>query len=472
MRVTVEGGEVRYTVEQLAQTLFGREEMDVVCRVQEEEASARVICTLIRGQERAQAEESAALPENRYDRNHALRLTAARALYRAAVQLLGAKPAWGMLSGVRPAKLVRARLEKGESEEEARRFLEETYFVSPEKAELCAAAGKVAFEAEKSLSLRDVLLYVHIPFCPSRCTYCSFVSMSAGDYERCGQSYLAALSRELDAFAALQAEKALHVRAVYIGGGTPAILDAGTLSELCTRLHGLAPDAEFTVEAGRPDAIDAEKLAALKAAGVGRVCVNPQTVHDRTLEAIGRKHTARDFFTAFSLARQAGFSQINVDLIAGLPGETPEDFAESIDAVRALEPENITVHTLAVKRSSFLNERSYRAQDPSALQAMLDGASGKLGAQGYAPYYVYRQKNMGGSFENVGFTLPGQACLYNICMMEEIGDVLAFGAGASTKLTRGKLIRRVNPKYPREYIEGIEAVLSDFEELGRYFDGQ
>lgn len=472
MRVTVEGGDVRYTVEQLAQTLFGTEDIEVVCRIKQTQTSASVLCTLTRGSQTAQAEESAALPENAYDRNHVLRLTAAKSLYRAAVQLLGAPPAWGMLSGVRPAKLVRARLEKGESGEDARRFLEETYFVSPEKAALCLEAGRIAFETERSLAPRDVLAYVHIPFCPSRCAYCSFVSMSAGDYARYGEGYLAALSRELDAFAALREEKDLRVRALYIGGGTPAILDARTLSALCSRLRALAPDAEFTVEAGRPDAITEEKLDAMRKAGVGRICVNPQTVHDRTLALIGRRHNAQDFFRAFDLARKAGFSAINVDLIAGLPDETPEDFAESLDAVRDLRPENITVHTLAVKRSSFLHEQAFRPADPAALQAMLDGASEKLGAQGYAPYYIYRQKNMGGSFENIGFSLPGKACFYNICMMEEIGDVLAFGAGASTKLTRGKLIRRVNPKYPREYIERIDSVLADFEMLGRYFDGQ
>lgn len=470
MEIRIEGGDVRYTVEQLAKTLLGNEDAEITCRMREGNARVFAHCTLSCFGKTAQADTWAGLGENEYENNHTRRLTAARALYRAYVRLTGEKPAWGMLSGVRPGKLVRARLEEGKTPRMAQRFLEKTYFVTPEKAALCTRAGKIAFEAEKSLLPRDILLYIHIPFCPSRCAYCSFVSLSAGDFARYGEDYLAALKREFDAFERLKIEKDLRVRAVYIGGGTPAILAPDSLSALCARVHALAPDAEFTVEAGRPDAITKEKLEALVRGGVSRVCVNPQTIHDETLARIGRKHTAQDFYRAYALAREAGFAQINVDLIAGLPGEDAAAFRESLDAVCALEPENITVHTLAVKRSSALNDSDFRALPARELQAMLDYAFLRLGGQDYAPYYLYRQKNMGGSFENAGFAKPGKACFYNICMMEEIGDVIALGAGASTKLTRGGILRRVNPKYPREYIAGIEGVLSDFEKIGRYFD--
>ena len=472
MNVRIEGGDVRYTVEQLAQTLFGSAQTDISVKTSASEKRVTAVCRISDGEKEASASAWSPRPETEYDYNHALRLTAAKALYKASLPILGTAPDWGMLSGVRPGKLIRARLEKGESLEKAEKWLEKTYFVTPKKASLCAMAGKAAFDAENSFTDKDIMLYIHIPFCPSRCSYCSFVSMSAGDYARYGEKYLECLSRELDAFADLKETRGLHVRAVYIGGGTPAILDAQNLEKLCTRVRALAPDAEFTVEAGRPDVITREKLAALKRAEVDRVCVNTQTVHDRTLEIIGRRHTSGDFFRAFDLVREAGFREINVDLIAGLPGESAEDFKKSLDSVLSLSPENITVHTLAVKRSSFLNEESYKNAPAEALHEMLDYSQSVLTAAGYAPYYLYRQKNTGGSFENIGFTKEGHACLYNICMMEEVGDVAALGAGASGKLTRGGIQRRVNPKYPREYIEGIDGVLESFRTFYGYFDEQ
>lgn len=469
MQILLEGSDARYTLEQLAQTLFGGEEIAIRCRVRETGGRINVVCTIIRGDRQSRACAWSEKPEDAYECRHTHRLTVARAVYRAAVPLLDAPPEWGMLSGVRPAKLVRAQLEAGRTVRQAQRFLEKTYFVAPQKAGLCTAAAKAAFAAQANLAPRDVLLYLHIPFCPSRCSYCSFVSMSAGDYAQYGEAYYQALMRELSAFEELAASCRLRVRAIYIGGGTPAILDAGKLSELCVHVRRLAPEAEFTVEVGRPDVIDAEKLAALRAAGVERICVNPQSLHDRTLAAIGRRHTASDFFRAFGLARQAGFCAVNVDLIAGLPGETEADFTATLDAVTELAPENITVHTLAVKRSSFLNEAAYQPSPAQRLRAMLDYADQTLARAGYAPYYLYRQKNMGGSFENVGFSRPGEECFYNICMMEEIGDVIALGAGASTKLTRKGIRRRINPKYPREYIARIDEILSDFEWMKRYF---
>ncbi len=469
MQILLEGSDAHYTLEQLAQTLFAGEELEIRCRVSQTQARINAICRITRAGRQSRACAWSAKPEDAYACRHAHRLTLARALYRAALPLLDVPPEWGMLSGVRPAKLVRAQLEAGKSPQQAQRWLERTYFVTPQKARLCTQAAEAAFSAQESLRPRDILLYVHIPFCPSRCSYCSFVSMSAGDYARYGEAYFRALMRELNALEALVHACQLHVRAIYIGGGTPAVLDAESLSGLCARLHALAPAAEFTVEAGRPDVIDAQKLAALRESGVQRVCVNPQTLHNRTLAAIGRRHTSADFYQAFALARQADFRAVNVDLIAGLPGETEADFQNTLDAVAALAPENVTVHTLAVKRSSFLNEAAYQPAPAQRLHTMLDYAGKTLARMGYVPYYLYRQKNMGGSFENVGFAQPGEECFYNICMMEEIGDVIALGAGASTKLTRHGIRRRVNPKYPREYITRIDEILSDFDWMKRYF---
>ncbi len=469
MRILLEGSDARYTLEQLAQTLFGSQEIEIQCRVRQTHKRISAVCVLIQEDRQSRACAWLQNSNDKYECQHTHRLVVARALYRAALQMLDSPPQWGMLSGVRPAKLIRAQLEAGHTPEQAQRWLEKTYDVQSDKAALCVTAAKFAFSVHQDLVPRDVLLYLHIPFCPSRCSYCSFVSMSAGDYAQYGEAYIQALMREIFAFETLVKTRGLRIRSVYIGGGTPAILDADKLYDLCARIHVLAPAAEFTVEAGRPDVISAQKLAALRRAGVERVCVNPQTLKNQTLSVIGRKHTSADFYQAFALARQAGFQAINVDLIAGLPGETEEDFYNTIDGVTALAPENITVHTLAVKRSSFLNAEAYQPAPASRLHAMLDYAEKTIMQKGYAPYYLYRQKNMGGSFENIGFAKPGEECLYNICMMEEIGDVIALGAGASTKLTRHGIRRRVNPKYPREYIAGIDSVLADFDWIEQYF---
>lgn len=472
MKLTITGANVRYTIEQLAQTLFAGKNLTAECTVSQGKTRVSASCILALDGISSKSYSWADLPDNEYDLHHVERLTAARAFYKSSLKLLDGKPEWGMLSGVRPAKLIRARLASGDTPEQAQHFLEHTYFVSPEKAKLCMIAGNEAYKAEQSLKKHDVFLYIHIPFCPSRCSYCSFVSMSAGDFSRYGDAYFNALFSELDAFLSLAQEIPLNVRAVYIGGGTPAILDAAQLSSLCLRVRTAAPDVEFTVEAGRPDAITIDKLKAMKDACVSRICVNTQTIHDKTLELIGRKHTGKDFFTAYSLAEKVGFNNINVDLIAGLPDESVQDFSDSLNSVISLGSKNITVHTLAVKRSSFLNELNYKNSSPSVLREMLNYTADTLTSYGFSPYYLYRQKNMGGSFENIGYTLPGSACLYNICMMEEIGDVIAIGAGASSKLTADGIKRRINPKYPKEYIESVDDVLKSFDEIRRYFNDQ
>lgn len=399
------------------------------------------------------------------------------AFYRAAMRAGHEKPVWGSLTGVRPGKLMTALLDQGlDGAEAQRRFIAE-YDVAPERAELCLDASLAAVEAEKSLGSRDVCLYVGIPFCPTRCAYCSFVSQSVEKSMKLIPPFLAALYKEIDAVGDVVRQLGLRPVSLYMGGGTPTTLSAPQLDELCSRLESafdLSALREYTVEAGRPDTITAEKLAALKAHGVDRVSVNPQTMSDKVLEAIGRKHTARDVITALQKVRDCGGFAVNMDLIAGLQADDPVSFRETVDRVLALEPENITVHTLALKRGSRITLEGAQLPTAPEVGAMLDYSNAALRRAGYAPYYLYRQKFMSGGFENVGWTKPGHINLYNICIMEELCSILAMGGGGSTKLIApgcGKNIRLTAPKYPAEYIEYIEKTCSGKERVKEFYNG-
>ena len=397
-----------------------------------------------------------------------------RSFYRAAVAFLGKKPEWGSLSGIRPAKLMRGLLAEGLSETAAARRFMALYDVSPARAELCLSAAKAAAAADALLDARDICLYVGVPFCPTRCAYCSFVSQSV---ERSGAltgPYVDALEKDVRATAAAVGAAGLRPVSLYIGGGTPTALSALELDRLLSvlgREFDLSACREITVEAGRPDTITAEKLAVLKDRGATRISVNPQTMSDRVLAAIGRRHTAADTLEALSLARALGGFLVNMDLIAGLPEDTVEGFCGSVDAVIALSPENITVHTLALKKGSRITLEGTALPPAEAVEAMLALSRARLYAAGYAPYYLYRQKFMSGGFENLGWSRPGTENLYNICVMEELRSVVAMGAGASTKLTRGdgRLKRRFAPKYPAEYIGRIAEVCADKNMIGAFY---
>ena len=397
------------------------------------------------------------------------------AFYRAALALGHEKPVWGSLTGVRPAKFFANLMERdGLSFVQARRALTREHGVDPERAGLCARAAAAAREVRAALAPEDVCLYVGIPYCPTRCAYCSFVSVDAPRMLKTIPAYLDALEREIDAAAAAVRESGRRIVAVYIGGGTPTTLSAPELDRLLGKLRScfdLGACREFTVEAGRPDTVTPEKLAVLLARGVDRVSVNPQTMSDEVLAAIGRRHTAAQVLDAVAMVRAAGNLALNMDLIAGLPGDTPESFARTLESILALSPENVTVHTLALKKGSkFLTEG---AALPGAAQvgAMLDAAREKLTAAGYGPYYIYRQKFMSGSFENVGWTKPGCEDLYNICIMEELCPILAMGAGGSTKLTApGGVVKRLTaPKYPKEYMDRIADTCAAKAQIGAFF---
>ena len=399
-------------------------------------------------------------PEEELLRRRAEQRLVKTALYRALTACTGKELPWGALTGVRPAKLA-ARLleEEGEDPLKAAEAMERIYGLSPDRARLCVEAGRVSRRAARELEDRDAVLYLGIPFCPSRCAYCSFVSHSVEKSLALVEPYVDALCRELEGTAELVRETGLRLRAFYMGGGTPTTLSAAQLDRLLGLLRekfDWSACREWTVEAGRPDTLDREKLAVLVRHGTERISINPQTMEDRVLAAIGRRHSAADIEACFRMAREIFPGQINMDLIAGLPEDTEAGFARSLDRVLALDPENITVHCLTRKRGADLNDREGAYPGGDQVARMLDRARSLLPEAGYRPYYLYRQKFSAGGLENTGWAKPGAECLYNVCMMEELCHVLSLGAGGVTKrLWRdtGAIRRAVNKKYPKEYLD-------------------
>lgn len=487
MRLYFSGHDCRYAAEQSLLMLFPGEKPEYPegspsgerCELRVSRGAKYTVCTALllrsgaafRG--RAQAENPD--PADEYALRGCENRIVKLAFYRAALASGLPKPEWGSLSGVRPAKLMDAYLREGLSPRAAKgRFMRE-YFVSGSRAQLCLDAALAAQEAARSLDERDVCLYVGIPFCPTRCAYCSFVSQSVEKSMKLMEPFLDALLLDIRATAAETRRAGLRPVALYMGGGTPTTLSAAQLDRLCAALErefDLSALREYTVEAGRPDTITAEKLRVLRAHGVVRVSVNPQTMSDSVLEAIGRRHTAQDIVDALALVRECGGFEVNMDLIAGLPTDTAGGFSRTLDAVLSLAPENVTVHTLSLKRGSGLTLAGRPLPEAGEVRAMLDEAMERLAGSGYAPYYLYRQKNMAGGFENVGWTKPGSENLYNICIMEELCSILAMGAGGSTKLVAdgGKRIKRfIAPKYPQEYINAAPGFAAGKERIGEFY---
>ncbi len=390
--------------------------------------------------------------------------------YLAAVQLLPEAPPWGALSGVRPTKLATKVLLEGGREQDADRMLRDVYFVTPERRRLCLDASRHTLEAARLLAPDDLSLYIGIPFCPTRCAYCSFVSESVERFGEFLPPFLDCLIREIEYTGALLKRSGWHIRSLYIGGGTPTTLSTPQMTRLLDAIgthFDLSRSLEFTVEGGRPDTLDLAKLRAIRAGGATRISINPQTMSDSVLRAIGRRHTAAETVEAFRMAREAGFDDINMDLIAGLPGDTPASFSETVQQVLALEPSNVTVHTLALKKGADLFQRRVTLPTREDVAQMLDASGRQLRAAALEPYYLYRQKYMSGSFENVGWCRAGYTGYYNIYMMEELHSILSLGGGGMNKinLPAGALERFHNPKYPQDYIQRIDTVLRQKDEI-------
>ena len=413
-----------------------------------------------------------------YERERLKQRAVKLSFFQAARALTGVTPAWGALTGIRPAKLAAGLLEEGMSVQEADRVLEETYFVSPERRRLCLQCAQAGLEAKAALTPEDISLYVGIPFCPTRCAYCSFVSNSVEKSLHLVEPYLQALLAEIDSAGRMVEELGLRIRSFYMGGGTPTTLSADQMSRLLDRLRerfDLSGAVELTVEAGRPDTITEEKLAALRRGGVTRISVNPQTMEDKVLAAIGRRHTAEDIRRAMELVDRTGFDHVNMDLIAGLPEDTPEGFRRTLDQVTGFGTDNVTIHTLSLKKGSRITLEGTRIPTVEEVSAMLDYADPALRRSGFAPYYLYRQKYMSGSFENVGWCRSGGTGWYNIYIMEELHSILSLGAGGSTKMVdpvRNRIERVFNLKYPQEYIQRPEKILANQEAFRAFYRGK
>jgi oxygen-independent coproporphyrinogen-3 oxidase len=393
-------------------------------------------------------------------------LVSAQLLYKLLCDFTGLTQPWGILTGVRPVKLLR-KLAEESSEEQAVKKFEKDFFVSNEKT---ALSRETEHNERKILELsrpESFSLYVGIPFCPSRCSYCSFVMASIERAEKLIEPYTKLLCEEIKQTAEIANKLGLRLETVYFGGGTPTTLSAEQLDTVLRTVNksfDMSTCREFTVEAGRPDTIDSAKLFALKENKVDRISINPQTTNDEVLKTIGRKHTAKQFFDAFELARKCGFDNINTDLIAGLPTDTPESFKNSLDSIVKLNAECITVHTLCMKRASRLTTEGVTLDLQQARDAreMLAYTQNILGQNEYIPYYMYRQSRMVGNLENVGWSKRGFESLYNVYVMDETHTILACGSGGVTKLKRNNpdyLERIFNFKYPYEYIDRFDELI-------------
>ena len=481
MRLILEGHDYRYALEQTVVALFGEkagaEDGDeIVSSLSFGQRYATASATIrYRGSEARSFARADIRGADESERTrlctHALKIAA----FKAAREVTGRSYRWGALTGVRPAKLFARFLDSGISPHEASRLMEDRYFVSPDRVKLAEAAAIFGQKVKNSRKPGKLSVYVGIPFCPSRCSYCSFVSSEIGRASALVEPYIDALCSELEIKGNTLRELGIQVDTVYMGGGTPTSLSAEQLERVMDRIESTLPVdrlEEYTVEAGRPDTVTEEKLRVIKRHGAGRISINPQSMMGKVLELCGRPHTPEDVIEAYEIARRVGFGCINMDTIAGLPGDSPDGFAHTIEEVLRLNPENITVHTLALKRGSDIKSGEASAGNipaPENVERMLDFAFPALYNKGYNPYYLYRQKYMAASLENTGWAKPGSEGIYNVCIMEEFQTILSFGAGAVTKLVDGARIKRLsNSKYPREYIADREKIEKDNIKLSEF----
>lgn len=385
-------------------------------------------------------------------------------LFRLLEQITDLHPAWGLLTGIRPVKKVQPYLGKGYTKAEVCEKLHEKFWISPEKLSLVYDTAIVQQPLLEKTPKRGISLYLSIPFCPTRCSYCSFVSHSIAQAKHLMPEYIRLLCRELEIWGDIIQKLQVTVDTIYFGGGTPTSISAEALEQLLqtvVRVFDLSKVREFCVEAGRPDTITREKLEVLKRYGVDRISVNPQTMEDAVLQQIGRKHTSAQIAEAFQLAREIGFTNINMDLIAGLPHDTPEGFHRTLEKVLALNPDSITVHTLTLKRAATLfSDR--QAQIGNPVREMVRDSIALLPEHGYQPYYMYRQKNTIDNQENVGYARAGKESYYNMLIMDESQSIFGAGCAASTKIVEpdcGRITRIHNYKFPYEYIRQFDQLM-------------
>ena len=415
-----------------------------------------------------------------YSNRLAAKTAIKRELYNMLSKRTGKELPWGTLTGIRPTKIALTRLYEGWTEDEIRKYMADTYLTSREKIDLSVEIA----EREKNLLSRvdyenGYSLYVGIPFCPTTCLYCSFTSFPIGAWRGKMHLYLEALFKELEYVAHQMKGKTLDT--IYFGGGTPTALEAEELDAILTKIEetfDLSAVKEFTVEAGRPDSITEEKLRTLRAHGITRISINPQTMKQATLDLIGRRHTVEKVKEQFRLARELGFDNINMDLIIGLPEEDINDVRDTMEQIRELAPDSVTVHSLAIKRAARLNifRERYAGLKIENTQEMIDLTASCARSMGLVPYYLYRQKNMAGNFENVGYAAPDKECIYNILIMEEKQTILALGAGAGTTTKvifpkENRLERVENVKDVEQYISRIDEMIERKQKMLEKLEG-
>jgi len=464
VNLTLIGHDYQYAVEQILVALFPEDadSLTVVSRISRGEVYAHAMTYITKDKATFRGIHRIRLDAltDKLETNRLLQRAVKLSFYHAAMLILQSPPVWGALTGIRPGRIAANAIEAGQ---DPVRVLTQEYFVAQDRAELCTDTTRRRLALAKTVKPRDVALYIGIPFCPTRCAYCSFVSNSVEKSFRLIEPFVEALLREITDMAALTREFGLRPVTVYIGGGTPTALTAEHLGEILHRIRDcfdLTGVREYTVEAGRADTITPEKLLAMRENGVTRVSVNPQSMSQTVLNAIGRSHTPEDVLAAVRCVREVGGLSLNMDIIAGLPEDTPAGFRNTVDTVLGLVPENVTVHTLAMKKGSALMVGGGAVPNGKSVADMLMYSTSRLQESGYLPYYLYRQKFTSGGFENTGWSLPGQDGIYNIWMMEEIGTVLAMGGGGVTRLMppgeNPRFERIFNVKYPLEYIERQE----------------
>ena len=474
MKLTLLGHDDRYAVEQLQMALFGSDEDgQAVSALHRGNIWLTATARITLGGKTATASKRLKVADETV---RLRRRILQQSYYLAAVQLLGQPSAWGALAGVRPTKISTKHLLDGGTEKSAEKLLGDVYFVTPQRRKLAVDCSVSTVSATRLLENTDISLYVGIPFCPTRCSYCSFVSRTIGSQTNLMEPYLEALLQEIAVTGKLLENSGHKVRTLYIGGGTPTTLSTPQMVRLLDAIResfDLSRCMEFTAEGGRPDTLDEEKLLAIREHGADRMSINPQTMVDSVLHACKRPHTAEDVLRAYEWAKNAGFKAINMDLIAGLPTDNFDGFRYSLDTVAALNPANITVHTLALKKGADLFENRENLSHADQVARMVDYSEDTLRGLGYKPYYLYRQKYMSGSFENVGWSRDGLDCLYNIYMMEEVHTILSLGGGGMNKvnLPDGSLQRFHNPKFPEQYIEMLPQVLEDKKRLFELMKG-
>ncbi len=468
MKLTLLGHDDRYAVEQLQLSLFSVDAAgEAVSALHRGKTWLTAVTTITQNGRTVTARKRLKAADETV---RLRRQTLQQSYYLAAIQLLPEIPAWGALAGVRPTKITTKHLLEGGTAQSARDLMKNVYYVTEPRIDLSLDCSRSTVRATRLCEKEDISLYVGIPFCPTRCAYCSFVSRSIGKRTELLEPYLAALCKEIAVTGKLLANSGKRLRTIYIGGGTPTTLTAAQMAALLDSIRDsfdLSRCLEFTVEGGRPDTLDFEKLKTIRDHGADRMSINPQTMVDHVLRACGRPHKAADVVQAYRWAVDAGFHDINMDLIAGLPQDDFDGFRYSLDTVADLDPANITVHTLALKKGADLFERKVELPSAAEVTRMVDYANETLASRSYKPYYLYRQKYMSGSFENVGWSRDLRDCLYNIYMMEEIHSILSLGGGGMNKvnLPDCHLERFHNPKFPEQYIDMIDSVLEDKKKL-------